>query len=308
MSISQLYLPYDNSSAAQFRVWAEGISLQLTAAGWTKTTDTGQVDWTTNPAVPAANTYLYEIRQPASDPLQTGATAYYIKISYGNSTSGTNNPDIQISLGTGTNGAGTLTGSIIGPFGLRVDSSVAGQGATPWECDFSWSVSRMGVLLWRNASNTLVPAFFAIERTKDSTGADSSDGVFVVLLGGQNNNYGGFQMRGIIFGVGVTNLIQASGSNSTSGPWLDVGYISNNQNLSDNFNNGVPISPVFPSYGKFGNPLTVMGVVRKVDIAEGVLISTTFYGGTMTYLSSKAGSYFNVLGGLANGSFLMRFD
>src|SRR5262245_28519423 len=106
---SQQYLIWDNTTAANFRAWGEAVSNQLTTMGWTKTADTGQVNWSTTPTPPTSGNFVYEIREPASDPLQTGATKYYVKWEYGSRGSGPM-PTLRISLGTGTNGAGTLTG------------------------------------------------------------------------------------------------------------------------------------------------------------------------------------------------------
>jgi hypothetical protein len=53
---------------------------------------------------------------------------------------------------------------------------------------------------------------------------------------------------------------------------------------------GVPVSPLYPVYGKFGNPCTVLGCISFYDVSEGALITTTLYGASRTYLCSSPGA------------------
>lgn len=277
MSTAQLYLMSDSTTQPNFQAWAQAISVQLDTAGWTKTADTGQVNWASNPAVPAANAWtLYEIRQPASDPLQTGATAYYIRIDYGLQNSGGCN--LRVTLGTGTNGAGTLTGFVTTP--APGGNSATGTGSVTWECDFSWDASRMGILLWRNNyANYHNPAFIAIERTKAANGSDNSDGVTLVYAtGGSTNQF--FWQQTIVFGIGLPPSFNSQGF------LLCSPNFGNGTSL--NFNNSVPLSPIFPCYGKWGNPMTVMAVAQYADTIDGAFMTTTLYGATRTYLMTKA--------------------
>jgi hypothetical protein len=45
MSKIQSFLPYDCSSLANYKAWAQGIGSALSSFGWTKTADSGQVIW-----------------------------------------------------------------------------------------------------------------------------------------------------------------------------------------------------------------------------------------------------------------------
>lgn len=294
MSTSQQYLLSDSSTQPNFQAWAQAISNQFTAAGWTVTGDTGQVNWASNPSPPAANTWtLYEIRQPAGDPLQTGATAYYIRIEYGQRNTGT--PGLRFTLGTGTNGAGTLTGFVTTPQSIT-SGSIAAQGSVTFECDFSWDASRFAMLLWRNAPGQNV-SFVAIERTKGAAGSDNSDGVTILISNGGVTNQLWWQ-QSIIFGLGVPPALNTF---AAIAPWPN-----NGNGTTLNFNNSVPISPIFPCYGKWGNPLTVVGTMVGADCVDGTFLTTTLYGVTRTYLTTKA----LVAGSVSsqNQYLLMRFD
>jgi hypothetical protein len=48
----QSFLPYDNSSLANYKAWAQGIGTALSTLGWAKTADTSQVNWANITQVP----------------------------------------------------------------------------------------------------------------------------------------------------------------------------------------------------------------------------------------------------------------
>jgi hypothetical protein len=298
MSTAQLQIIFDNSTTANFRTWGSAVSAQLTSCGWTKTSDTGQIDWTT--VVPAGGGGIagYEIRQPASDPLQTGATVYYLKIEYGTrSISGNAAPLLRLSIGTATNGAGTFTGITTATVTNTTNNS--GQGLVPFECDFSWDNSRLGVLLWRNVGGLAAnaPVFFGCERTKNTDGTDNSEGATLVCAYGGASFQTNLQQT-LVFGIGAS--IQTNLSAISSTPVAGAG-------TTLAFANNIPVSPLFPVYGKFGNPLTIAGIVQNADAVEGALITTTLYGSTRTYLTSKYISGGTNQGGAAT-AVIMRYD
>lgn len=252
---------------------------------------TGQSGTGTAPfVVPGSSTTVFEMWQPAADPLQTGVTAYYLKIQYGNA-SGVNNPQITISIGTGTSGAGVLTGLIAGTYTIP-SSAPAGQGVVTFECDFCGDVDRMGIMMWRTNSTTQQAGAFFVERTKTTSGANSSDGVTLFALQGV-----GFanRQRTIAFGVGL-------------GPALTVvAGIDPDATGSLVFNNSAPLSPTFAFYGKWGNSQTVLGLASQGDIIEGMILTTTLYSSSRTYLASKNGAM-GSCGGTNNMATLMRWD
>jgi hypothetical protein len=239
-------------------------------------------------AVPGSSTTVFEIWQPAADALQTGATAYYLKIQYGNfSTS--NSPVMEISIGTATTGAGGLSGFIAGPWSLPTGLT-SGAGPATFECDFCGDVDRMGMILWRNNSTGNQVGFFCVERTKTTSGTNSSDGVTLF-----SSSFISINQRTIEFGIGL-------------GPALTVivGIDANTQ-ASLISNNSAPISPTFALYGKWSNPQTVLGLVSRGDCLEGMVLTTTLYGSTRTYLASKANGI-NSLGASGVMAPVLRWD
>jgi hypothetical protein len=98
------------STDADFRAWGVALAAQFAAVGLVKTADTGQIDWTT---------ILSRSRPTSSAAMRSGASTMrfkprsrsFIRIDYG---SGSNalNPSLWVTVGTATNGAGTLTGQV----------------------------------------------------------------------------------------------------------------------------------------------------------------------------------------------------
>lgn len=168
----------DHSSAGGFKAWVTDLTTALDEIGFIRSADTGQFDVAAISSVPALGTSpLYEIRY-LNDALHAVAPIY-VRLEYG--TRGTATPYVGVTVGTGTDGAGGITG-VFGSFGpQRVTTTVSGTGAPPYQCYacmvegavwFSFADLRMG------AGTTSHPALFSlvIARTTDATGAPTSDG------------------------------------------------------------------------------------------------------------------------------------
>src|SRR4051794_39931473 len=114
MTTTTASLTFDNSSDALFRAWASGISNALGTVGLVKTGDTGQIDFS-SVARPTANSQAmgYEIWR-FNDSLQATRPVYF-KIEYGAGVASVAGapPGIWLTVGTGSNGAGTITGAPI---------------------------------------------------------------------------------------------------------------------------------------------------------------------------------------------------
>lgn len=207
-----------------------------------------------------------------NDALQTGSTIYYLKVEVG--LDGSSRPSIRLSIGTGTNGSGTLTGYTLGTF-LIPQTGIANQGATTFECNFSGDTGRAGVMLWRNGTGNCPSAFF-VERTLATDGTPCTDGVNFAYV-----TYSAYvRSQTLMFIAGPGNLH----SNVAGLGSMIAGA------TTDTFNNKVPATPVFPIAGVPLNPMTVCGFCPKDDLAEGALVSPiTLYGATRTYLGSSNG-------------------
>lgn len=276
MSTIQKQLVADNSSQANFQQWAQGISTALSSLGWVKTSDTGQVDWSANPAVPAANGYVYEIWR-ANDSLQSTCPIVF-KIEYGSVTGPV--PSLRFTVGTGSNGSGIILNA-----GASITVPNAGSvnlGATQWECDFSGTSGRISILMWRNASNAVMAWYFAIERSKSAAGADT-DSYFVLNV---TCNSGKLYQQHF-------NNTATGGISGQETSWMAFMTALG----SAGFGNNTAVCPVFPLVGKVDNPLMGTLIARGADVPEGMVLSVNIYGATHTYIASKAGALASPAGG-----------
>jgi len=98
----------DNTSDAGFRTWvAEIVSAMFTSIGLTQTADTGQIN-TSTVTRPAINTSAGYVIGRFNDTAQATSPVFF-KLEFG-SANPANNPQMWITVGTGSNGSGTITG------------------------------------------------------------------------------------------------------------------------------------------------------------------------------------------------------
>lgn len=303
MSVVQANLPYDVSSDGNFD--AIGLAIYnaiVTTMGWSEKADTGRTDWTTNPARPAAGSYLWNVFSP-NDDLQTGDTAFYMKLEIG--LNGSSQLSIRLQLGTDTNGSGTLSGYMTSLLTLPING-IANQGATLYECNFSGDPGRLGIVLFRTLTAVNAGIAIFVERTRDATGAYSSDGVIVLCATNATNGGDRIRNQVLVFTVGATPM--------NYGPTHMAGWMSayNAAATSDTFANSVLVSPVFPRYGKIGNPMTAVAACLYGDVAEGVLMNHQLYGETRTFMAHKGViQFYRFVNGDPSGYYyamLMRYD
>lgn len=178
MTTSTTNGPCLHASDANFRTWGSNLNAALAAVGLTQTADTGQANWTTITR-PAINTYAgYEIWR-FNDTLQATAPVF-IKIQYGTGSSA-GNPRFAISVGTGSDGAGNLTGLVSTARPVVQNSAPSAGTFNTYACYKDGSLS----LLWMY-QGTATPANsyyggFTISRTSDYSGNWTADGLLVVL-------------------------------------------------------------------------------------------------------------------------------
>jgi len=251
---SRQYLSQDCSTLANFIQWGSAASAALSSSGWIQTGDTGQVNWGTIAALPALGSTVYEIWHP-NDALQTGATAYFLKVYYGRA--GAGSPYYGGQVGFATDGAGNFVGNFAAGIGLGSFSNISNV----YECNFCGDVNRFCVSMWRNGN---FPYFWGVERTIDPTGADSSEGV--VLLG--QNSY-----------IQVLCFTQ-----QTASP--NYGYFSMGTSVgtSDHqFNNLVPVVGPTPTFGVEGNPTLNFVSTPATNLVTGSEFDVRRYGSTRHY-------------------------
>lgn len=156
----------NNASSATFRAWGSLIGPNIETGGWVKTSDTGQINWTTVDLPASINTSAgYEIYR-MNDSLQATAPCF-MKLEFGTG-SATSSPAIWITIGTGSDGSGNITGALL----TRYQMVGTGNHITS-SCYLGIASNRLSVVLWASANYCLS---FSLERTHNSSGADDATG------------------------------------------------------------------------------------------------------------------------------------
>jgi hypothetical protein len=284
-----------NSSDANFRAWGKSISDGLTSVGVIKTADTGQINWAsvTAPASASNTSAGYEIRQ-LNDALQA-TSPYFFKIEYGNGSTG-NNPQIWVTVGHITDGAGTLTlGSGQGSVVRHLVYPVAGAtaSASSFNINISGSSSRFGVAMWNGGGSAQV-GWFGFERSKDNAGADT--GAYGTFLVSSQAGVPQIQYTLPINGGGLT------------APGVETAFIWRMTSLtSSSFDNKKALAEIKPFIGKFGNPMTIGCGLKLVDwLTDAETFTATLYGSTRTFMVLK--NVVAVTTGTTPNCYAMRWD
>ena len=314
MATQQLQLVCDSSTLVNFKAWAQPISDWMRSVGYNNTSDTGQLNgagggdagWNALSSVPGSGAFFYEIFKSGS----SITPAFYVKLEYGN-VSGTNCPSIRISIGTGTNGAGTLTGYFTPATNTNASSFTPPSTTTQYECDFSGdsATDRVCIMMWRNGTNSC-QQFFAIQRSLNSSGG--ATGSYVSLWTCGNGNRGIQQT--VVFSVGIAPPISCGQSGTVAGVSNVTQAMSCRAPASGNiyglqFSGSIPFDCCSPVIGYWDNECTVVGSGDETQMSEGVTFTVMMYGVSKTYIPSKAGpfAYFANAGG-SNGILCMEYD
>lgn len=161
----------NGSSSATWIAMCKGISDLLTAAGLTKTSDTGQVDWATASRPAGAGASVgYEIR---TIPVSTGTLT--VRIDYSTGAAYTSAINFTWAFGTGSNGSGTITGALGGSIsqatGYQWPSDTVAMPcyAATWDGGFA-------LVLWPQNATEYLRVFMVFDKTCDSDGTLNSNG------------------------------------------------------------------------------------------------------------------------------------
>lgn len=277
----------DNSSLANFQSWTSLLyTAFVTQLGWVQTSDTGQA---ANPiaAVPSS-TYVYWIFK-ANDS-QASTTPIFVKVELGWSST---SPSIRITVGSGSSGAGVITGSVMGPYiitagssgGVGTDNALANQGGGTYNCYFSGDAGSFRMLMWQN--NAAVETILGIERSRDTSGNKTTDYVTMLSFCAEtaSNQATGFVQQTMMDGSVTSREYNAVSFVSSSG------YASGAVQ-TEAFAGSVAVNQIFPLVGFSGNPMLGFCQAAASDVAEsnGTVVTVSIYGANHSYLATKNGA------------------
>ena len=282
-----------NNVTATLTAVSGGSSGTVTVALSTQVNETNAASGTTTvSSVPPSGSSVFEIWQPGD-----GLQNFFMRIDLANN--GGSSPQVKVQIGTGTNGSGTLTGSTLAQY---TSTTSTNSGSTLFNCLFSGGTGWFACMIWRDITAG-ANVFFAVDRSKNSSGSDTSTHVTFYALSGS-----GSQQQTLVFGVGAAlqNGPQGVGTttwktfNCTASSFVSAGF-----GISQAFNGNIKLATVFPFIGYDDNPSLVVAHASGSDFSELATLTTTIYGTTHTYIFSKNQ---NFSGGTFGTALCMRWE
>jgi hypothetical protein len=256
-----------NATDADFRAWGSMFGTALTNFGWVKHTDTGQIDWLTVTRPLTSGSFMgYEIWRMA-DALQA-TTPIFMKLSFGMA-QGATAFGVQITFGTSTNGSGTPTGTVstmIEMNGSNYPTLGTPDGSGNYNHYFSGDTSSFRALVADNCESNS-SSWLCVERTKDNTGANTSDGLMAFC-----GNWGGGINKQAVIRPALSIARYGAGSGCL------VPEVGNGQKGSD-----VVFFPFYVLAPEMLNPSLGLVGVFEADHTGGGTASVTHYGTARTY-------------------------
>jgi hypothetical protein len=299
---------FTNNTDAEFRTWASYIhnTFALSSA-WVNTSDTGQINLTTVVKPVAANTKSgYEIWR-MNDTLQSTAPLF-VRIDYG-SNSNQLYPGVWITIGTGSDGAGTITGIKFNGGSTTIATIGTPNNATAFNSYGSAANNRITVLLGIGTSQ--VSFGFGIERTKDSAGADTATGFLLGLLSSSNMQRPASLSGATSFSVSNANALFYGVWTGTQAPFENSWQYILHAATSTAFNSDIGLGVPIPMATTAKQPGTNWALSRTGDFIQESQVTTQMYSGTVVFLRTARSAQICVaLSPTADGTaaVMMRYD
>jgi hypothetical protein len=269
MATRTLSTPPDNNTDANFRAWINEINNALIAFGWTATSDTGQINFSTVTRPTATSTIAGYAMYQMGDSLQS-TTAVFMKLEFGTGTT-TDCPRMDVTIGIGaTDGAGTIIG-IQGSWKVITKQTLTGSATstTSFNCRSSGSSSSFRCHFW-STSISNVGFTLIVERDKDTSGADTANGVNILMFAAAGTNIWNSQhlnANGFLGNLDTTRFYAMITSSSSQSGGGNIG-----------------IGPVRVPFGPMRNPFLGILIYARTDFTIETTTSVTIYGSSHTYL------------------------
>lgn len=221
------YDEWRNNDDASFRAWVQVVIDSLTSAGLTRTTDSGQINVATVTRPTAGNTVAGYTVWRMSDPLQSVAPVF-IKVGFGSGNT-TGYPRLAVDVGSGSDGAGGITGAVASvattaPMSSSSGNALSSPGLSMAVCN-DWGVAFCGAHIPGILGSAAGIGFgFAVHRTVDSGGSPTSEGVMVNVSAGAVTNPISFAAVSFLQRTPVESVQSYTGADIAHTPFGLVGY------------------------------------------------------------------------------------
>lgn len=277
----------ESTSQTSFVAWATWLDNVFISGGWVNTADTGQTLPSALIAVTSSNQSRGYRVYRMDDALQSTAPVF-VKLEFGSGNS-TSNPSIWLTIGTGSNGTGGITGIIANR--LQISS---GGAATYETYSFASAASNRIAVCPFVFSSFFFNFYFSIERTKNVSGADTGDGLLLATI--DNGASPSINTRYLPFASAAPpadrtfRAFLPSTAPSQMSLNVPIGLV--------NYYNGTPQQPGLNNV-----------VVNSTDFADYARFSINLYGASHTYqhlgsfVSSSPNGIAGNLSGANNGNY-----
>lgn len=284
MSASTSSLVRINDTDANFRAWVAAVLTAIAAGGLVQTADSGQINPITVTRPLAGNTVQgYAIFR--SDDATGGLNNFYFKIEFGSGTAA-NTPAIWITIGWGSDGAGTLTGNL----STRSQIQPSTSSATPIDCNFSSGTGHLVLGLWVGSGGTGPTLVLSIERTRSPSGT-IEDQVFV--YGGGNTS------------VNTNQVVPRTGTVPTQDTTSGAGWRALSVTAAT-YGGDKGVGTLAPQKGGWLMEAMNLFIGNSTDFATSQTQYTfTIYGASHTYISVSTA---NTIGVGGSNRLLIRYD
>lgn len=281
MATATVVLAPNHTDDATFQAYHGAIDAALLTAGMTAVTQTGEINFGSVTRPGATDTVAGFRCYAFSDVLQS-SNKVYLKVEFGTGGS-TSNPCQWVTVGTGLNGSGTLTGQLGTRWKLSAGSSTDATSRTSW---FSASTNRLSFAIVPDSSATYLASVFTVERSKNTSGVDTATGIITSVIYPTGSDHQNKQQ-----------FVPYAGSiPSAEGSWV----VSLAAGSSSVYGTSVLASPPIPLLGGSLNPGVNALCFQVDDIGDLTTFSAKLYGVARTYLALGNARYANV-GGRSNG-------
>lgn len=271
----------DITTDARFRAIAQFVEDTIvTTGGWTVSTETGD----TAPASLAHPTAINVKKGFRIYKTADALTQVYMRIDYGSTaaTSG-NGFGMWITLGTGSDGAGTLSGIFFNggsasaaTVGSASSATVGTTGAVNSYGSADTGRVQLGLFVSSTVANIIA---LSIERARDSSGTQIND-ILLACTAGNITNVFGFSPVAACMETSQY-CITAGGTQPT--PELGLAFVLTRTNPSETFGNPVGAGVVQYFKGASQPPGVGLAVVNSSDVSAEGSFPMIVYGSSITY-------------------------
>ena len=251
-------------------------ALLVTTGGWLNTGDTGQTAPASFPAVTAANQKVGYRCYKMNDALQATAPVF-MRLDFGGGGGGVGNAlSIWVTIGTGSDGAGNITGVCFNNVQIQNPSN---NGAIATNSYGSADPSRVQMALFVQTTNVQQLIFIiSIERSKDASGNDTGDAILISYIQGGSTG-----------GVSYSNYIVLAGGAQPATEQGITFICSSNNPTASCVPGDVGVGVMIHFKGVSQQPGIGLLAALTNDVSAEGTFNATIYGVTHTYLQTRQG-------------------